>query len=210
MNPLPTFERLIFTENPEDAIEFEKNMKNDEKELTNVENTLLGGFQLVENPLEENLLVENRVHNNTNINNTYTSNTDYTKTTTTKEKKEPVSGVVVVDTHAMHELILKYLNPKPELSAGNLKKIASTKGFTLERLEQILQVAKTQNIKNVVGWLVKAIENPDFDFNQVEADAAPNTKAKTKSKIVNYTGRAWDHFDVPIPIPEMDEDDEDF
>ena len=129
-------------------------------------------------------------------NTTSKNNTSINKTTTTpvekkSEKKEDADAVVVVDTYAINELILKYLKPTQTLTSTHLKKIGRAKGFTFERLEKVLQVAKLSNIRSLVGWLIKAIENPDFDFTTVETKAVADSAAK--SKIVNYKGRDWDY-----------------
>ena len=125
--------------------------------------------------------------------NTENNNIDKTTTTPKGEKEKPASGVVVVDTYEIRELILKYLKPERALSEFHLTKIGKSKGFSFERLERILQVARSQDIRSVVGYLVKAIENPDFDFSVVEAAAVADSAAKPKSKIANYNGRTWDY-----------------
>ena len=150
-------------------------------------------FMKHENPISRNMKMELHERGKTLTENT----TENIKTTTTpeekkSEKKEYADAVVVVDTYAINELILKYLKPSPPLTAAHLKKIGQAKGFTFERFEKILQVAKVSNIRSLVGWLIKAIENPDFDFTTVETKAVADSAAP-KSKIVNYKGREWDY-----------------
>jgi len=183
--------------------EFENNI-NDENGLKSVSQPLTENLKVAvsseaKTPHVDSLKMGNLDMDSREHNNTYINNTDSNKTTTTPkgsfQKKESASQVVVVDTYAINELISKHLNPKKPLSEFQLSKIGRTKGFSFGRLEDILKVAKRQKIVSVVGYLVKAIENPDFDFSTVEAAGVANgaTKSKSRSKIVNYKGREWDY-----------------
>ncbi|MCL2310967.1 MAG: replication protein [Firmicutes bacterium] len=112
-------------------------------------------------------------------------------TTTYKQNKEPVvvvkdffSDAVLhdhsseeidnsaIDLDAINQMILKYFEPKTELTRANLQSIANTQNFSMERLESILKVLQLQNgkIGNIVGMLISSIRNPKFDLSKVEAE----------------------------------------
>ena len=103
--------------------------------------------------------------------------TNINKTTTNYNTSDSLnsftdfSSSVVVSSSLLQEIeaiIMDCIVPLEPLTEIQLRNIANTRDFSIERLKNIMPQLQKQvsDIKNVPRWLIWAIQNPDFDLGK--------------------------------------------
>lgn len=91
----------------------------------------------------------------------------------------------------IQELIFNKL--KAKVSDKQANKLLDVSNNDIERLNCRIDVAATQTINNVMGWLIDALKRPDEQYTSISTIAK---KVPKKSKFANYTGRKWDYKEI--------------
>lgn len=82
---------------------------------------------------------------------------------------------------------------KTKISEKQAETLLIASNSDIERLKSRIDVAITQTINNVIGWLIDALKRPDEQYKVISTTAK---KVSKKSKFANYTGRKWDYKEI--------------
>lgn len=91
----------------------------------------------------------------------------------------------------IQELVFDKL--KTKISNKQAELLLNSSNNNIERLNCRIDVAATQTINNVMGWLIDALKRPDEQYTIIST--LPK-KVPNKGKFANYKGRKWDYKEI--------------